>query len=97
MEALFEAAFQTKSVPVLLMFIVIFMVGNFLWRVVEFLWGLKKKDDVAHESTLQAILKEQVKIHKSINNCFYAIKSVAGPTRWEKVSKEIRERNNLET
>lgn len=92
-----ETLLETKSIPTLLVFIAIFVCGNFLKGMIEFLWKLKKRDDLAKESTLNAILKEQVKIHKSINNCFYAIKSVAGAARWEKISKEIQARNSLDS
>lgn len=89
-----ETLLETKSIPTLLVFIAIFLCANFLKGMVEFLWKIKKKDDVARETTQNAILKEQVKIHTAINNCFFAIKSLAGAARWDKISKEIQARNS---
>lgn len=92
MEAL-SALLEVKSVPVLLILITVGIFAMVIFNIVKFLWGVKKADDNARESTLQNILKEQIKMNHYINNCFFAIKSIAGPKNWEKISKEIRERN----
>jgi rubrerythrin len=89
MDAL-QGLLEVKSLPLLLVFVVVFLCFNFIRSVVELFWKIKSEKQAASDNAIIGLTAEVAKLRKDLMRYYSALKMLSGE-KWADIRKEITE------